>query len=275
VLQVQALSISCLSGILSFLMGSNGDGIAGVSYHHAVLVILSSMLCAAISSAVLGITMCYFCIICRRRGINPDNVATPIAASFGDLVTLYVLAFFGHWILPWMSKSFHHLTYTPTHTHLDTWIPTIILITLLLTIPICIWFIKQDPIVKDTLSKGWVPILLAMAITSLAGLVLERYIDRYTGLALFVLMLTGITGNLACIYASRISTALHARQHEHYWRVGSILFLLNLPVQLPCLAIMHLFHLDHDSMNWTIIFAYALVSIIVVSESYTNRLVGY
>ena len=28
----------------------------------------------------------------RKVGINPDNVATPIAASLGDLVTLYLLA---------------------------------------------------------------------------------------------------------------------------------------------------------------------------------------
>lgn len=28
----------------------------------------------------------------RRVGINPDNVATPIAASLGDLITLSVLA---------------------------------------------------------------------------------------------------------------------------------------------------------------------------------------
>jgi solute carrier family 41 len=28
----------------------------------------------------------------KRIGINPDNVATPIAASFGDLITLAILA---------------------------------------------------------------------------------------------------------------------------------------------------------------------------------------
>lgn len=28
----------------------------------------------------------------KKTGINPDNVATPIAASFGDLITLAILA---------------------------------------------------------------------------------------------------------------------------------------------------------------------------------------
>lgn len=31
-------------------------------------------------------------IASRKMGINPDNVATPIAASLGDLITLSLLA---------------------------------------------------------------------------------------------------------------------------------------------------------------------------------------
>jgi len=33
----------------------------------------------------------------KRLGINPDNVATPMAASFGDLITLALLACFSQW----------------------------------------------------------------------------------------------------------------------------------------------------------------------------------
>lgn len=29
----------------------------------------------------------------RKLGVNPDNIATPIAASLGDLITLSILAF--------------------------------------------------------------------------------------------------------------------------------------------------------------------------------------
>lgn len=36
------------------------------------------------------------CIVigARKLGVNPDNIATPIAASLGDLITLSILAFF-------------------------------------------------------------------------------------------------------------------------------------------------------------------------------------
>jgi solute carrier family 41 len=33
----------------------------------------------------------------KKLGINPDNVATPLAASFGDLITLAFLASFSRW----------------------------------------------------------------------------------------------------------------------------------------------------------------------------------
>lgn len=44
------------------------------------------------SSLNLGIIMVGVIVGSKKTGINPDNVATPIAASFGDLITLAILA---------------------------------------------------------------------------------------------------------------------------------------------------------------------------------------
>ena len=41
----------------------------------------------------LGSVMIGVIVFSRRCGINPDNVATPIAASLGDLTTLALLSF--------------------------------------------------------------------------------------------------------------------------------------------------------------------------------------
>lgn len=40
----------------------------------------------------VGLVMIGVIIGSRKVGINPDNVATPIAASLGDLITLSLLA---------------------------------------------------------------------------------------------------------------------------------------------------------------------------------------
>lgn len=41
----------------------------------------------------------------KRLGINPDNVATPVAASFGDLITLALLACFSQWFYVLIGKG--------------------------------------------------------------------------------------------------------------------------------------------------------------------------
>lgn len=41
---------------------------------------------------------------CKKIGLNPDNVATPLAASFGDLITLSLLACFSQWFYSFMGE---------------------------------------------------------------------------------------------------------------------------------------------------------------------------
>lgn len=45
-----------------------------------------------VSASHAGLVMIGVIIGSRKVGINPDNVATPIAASLGDLITLSLLA---------------------------------------------------------------------------------------------------------------------------------------------------------------------------------------
>ena len=51
-----------------------------------------------------GVVMVVVILISRRLNINPDNVATPIAASLGDLVTLSLLA--------WVSNLLFEVRYS-------------------------------------------------------------------------------------------------------------------------------------------------------------------
>ncbi|KAI9595014.1 hypothetical protein BDF19DRAFT_443163 [Syncephalis fuscata] len=252
-LQLQALSVSCLAGLLSVIMGFITHGSSGTaspfSFHQAMLIITSAMICAAVSSALLGLCMCFLCIACRRRGINPDNVATPIAASFGDLITLAVLAIISSWLYPVM----------------DTIFPTVLFIIMLFSLPVWFWLIRKNELIRETMFDGWVPILLAMAISSLAGLVLERFIDRYAGIAVLVPVLNGVSGNLCCVFASRISTALHARRQEKQLVIGVVLWLLNLPVQWPFLGIVRAFNLGHGSVTVGMFLLYTLASMLLVA----------
>ena len=95
-LQVQALIVSLISGLLSFILGllsrrgvhhalqhpvynpNKGDvdqSLRG-GYYEALLVLCVSMLAASISSGVLGSFMCSLVVLCRRFKINPGLFAS-------------------------------------------------------------------------------------------------------------------------------------------------------------------------------------------------------
>lgn len=42
-----------------------------------------------------GVLMIFVVLLSKKLGVNPDNVATPVAASLGDLTTLALLAAVG------------------------------------------------------------------------------------------------------------------------------------------------------------------------------------
>ncbi|KAL1713144.1 hypothetical protein EV715DRAFT_212264 [Schizophyllum commune] len=46
---------------------------------------------AALSALLLGAFMCALVVLCRRLNLDPDNIAPPVAACLGDLVTLVLV----------------------------------------------------------------------------------------------------------------------------------------------------------------------------------------
>lgn len=59
---------------------------------HALLLCASSVVTSSAASFILGVVMIFVILVTRHLHINPDNVATPIAASLGDLTTLALLS---------------------------------------------------------------------------------------------------------------------------------------------------------------------------------------
>jgi len=60
--------------------------------NHAFLLCASGLVTATSASFVLGSIMVAVVLVSIKCNINPDNVATPIAASLGDLTTLGLLS---------------------------------------------------------------------------------------------------------------------------------------------------------------------------------------
>ncbi|CAF0713617.1 unnamed protein product [Brachionus calyciflorus] len=163
-------------------------------YQNGLVLIAGCMSTASFASLVLAGLMMYIIIISKKFNINPDNIATPIAASLGDLVTIGILAYLCTFLFEIKSML---------------WIHILIIISFLVLIPIFIYYAYHNDFVKDALRNGWVPILLAMAISSAGGFIMGFAIDNFDDVAIFQPVVNGVGGNLVAIFASRLSTALH------------------------------------------------------------------
>jgi solute carrier family 41 len=95
-IQLQAIVVGFLAAIVSLAMGWVPQGYFNL--RHALVICSSSVSTASITSLALGTVMIIVIVLSHKCKINPDNIATPIAASLGDLTTLTILAGTGGFI---------------------------------------------------------------------------------------------------------------------------------------------------------------------------------
>ncbi|XP_009071515.1 PREDICTED: solute carrier family 41 member 1 [Acanthisitta chloris] len=194
-IQVQATVVGFLASIAAVVFGWIPDG--HFSIDHAVLLCASSVATAFIASLVLGMIMIGVIVGSRKMGINPDNVATPIAASLGDLITLALLSG-----ISWgLYKELESKAY----------VNPLVCAFFIALLPIWIIIAKRNSATREVLYSGWEPVIIAMAISSVGGLILDRTVSdpNFAGMAVFTPVINGVGGNLVAVQASRISTYLH------------------------------------------------------------------
>lgn len=191
--QCQAIVVGLVASIFAMLTGWVSEG--EFSFDHGLLLCASSILTASVASFVLGLVMVVVIILSKRFKINPDNVATPIAASLGDLTTLVLLSIISSMLFGDLKR--------------DKWLAPLIIVLYILLVPVFVILAKRNSHTEKVLYHGWTPVLCAMMISSLGGLILDQAISRFDGIAVFQPVMNGVGGNLVAVQASRLSTDLH------------------------------------------------------------------
>ncbi|KAK2713498.1 solute carrier family 41 member 1-like isoform X2 [Artemia franciscana] len=191
--QVQAIVVGFLASIVAVIMSLSGEDVFYLN--KAILLCASAIVTASFASLILGIIMVAVILFSHKYNINPDNVATPIAASLGDLTTLALLSGIA-------TLLYNSLGRQP-------WLAPSIIGAYLLVIPVFVWAARGHCTTKEVLTTGWVPVLSAMVISSAGGVILDHTVKTYNGIAVFQPVINGVGGNLVAVQASRLSTWLH------------------------------------------------------------------
>lgn len=76
-------------------------------------------------------------------------------------------------------------------------------------LPLWVLCVLVNKYTRPVLKSGWVPVLSALFISGLGGLVLDKAVVLFDGFVLFQPIINGIGGNLVSVQASKISTMLH------------------------------------------------------------------
>lgn len=194
-IQLQAIVVGLLASLTAMIFGWIPEG--SWDMQHGALLCAAAILTASIASFVLGLIMVAVIVCSRKFNINPDNVATPIAASLGDLTTLALLS--------WIAS----ILWTAVEKDKPWLAPVLISFFVLFIAPCCFYFSNRNSFVKNVLYNGWSPVIIAMAISSIGGLILDFAVKGYKGIAVFQPVMNGVGGNLVAVQASRISTSLH------------------------------------------------------------------
>jgi solute carrier family 41 len=279
-LQVQSLVAGAIAGVSSFALGLITKPGSSTSYYEMIFMTSSSMVSASFSAGILGIFMCALILVCRRFNIDPDNIACPMASSTGDIVTLILLATCASILQNEMGKLmyknlffffffFFFLVYPNILMIIESLASTFIFLIMVSMIPFFGFIVWRNKHVKSLLFAGWTPIILAMVISSLAGILLEAFVEQYKGVALLTPVLIGLSGNLGSIYASRMSTCLHAETKENYKVVEYTLLAMNIPVQIVFMIIIWAFGMGQLNYNAWFFLSYFLISMICVSCIYS------
>ncbi|NXT99231.1 S41A2 protein, partial [Buphagus erythrorhynchus] len=264
-IRVQATVVGFLAAVAAVILGWIPEG--KYRFDHSVLLCSSSVATAFIASLLQGKGGAC------KTGIKPDNVATPIAASFGDLITLAILA--------WISQGLY--TCLETYYYVS---PLVGAFFLALT-PMGIVIAAKHPATRTVLHSGWEPVITAMIISSIGGLILDTTVSdpNLVGIVVYTPVINGIGGNLVAIQASRISTYLHLHSIpgelpeeakgcyypcRTYYGTGvnnksaQVLLLLVIPGHLIFLYTIHLMKSGHTSLTPIFIAVYLFAALLQV-----------
>ncbi|XP_072144981.1 solute carrier family 41 member 1-like isoform X2 [Dermacentor andersoni] len=167
------------------------------------------------------------------------------------------------------------------------WIASVFGAALVVVCPAWVCLARGHPTSRKVLAVGWWPIIVAMIISSIGGYILDLAVTHFSGLVVFQPVINGVSGNLAAIHASRLST-LFAQRSELGWhpeddkrhcvdplkglcgrnrqaRVSQLLLLLSIPGHVLFVLLIFAISDAHVRLTVGLVLSYLVASVVLLT----------
>ncbi len=252
---VLGIALSLIPVSLLWSIGILG-GIRENAFDILLIVISSTILV----SLILGYFTAFVTIFTFRRGSDPDNVAAPLVASMGDLLTIPSLIAFI--LLLEQAKT-------------GFWMMNAFLVTVFVALAL-IGKVKKKEFLS--LKSLFTTVILLAILSVISGSLLERYSPLIQKLSIAYPALLSSFGNYGSIIAAKTSTRLHLGEIEDYFSGEMFLEILALFTTAPIIGILINFlafiiakcllgiHGEHMEL---LILTYPLMALFIMLYAYT------
>ncbi|KAJ2667406.1 hypothetical protein IW148_000101 [Coemansia sp. RSA 1199] len=233
-LLLQATLVGVVVGVIAAVLGTVGMGDVAV-------LLAVGVACAVVGSAVVGVLVSATVVVGHQAGIDPDNIGTPIASSFGDMSTLLIMG----------------VVSTGLVDQIHTLWPVATVGAFAMLGAGLLRVVQANHQMSHHVTSGYLPLVYAAITSSVAGVIVERCAQRFPSMPALVPVVNGIGGNIGTVFASRISTSLHKQRgrfvaSEHNLSM-IILLLINVPIQMGFLALRQVFDPELQISAWFLV----------------------
>jgi len=180
--QCQAIVVAFLAALIAILVNIIKEW--NFDSEHILLICATSLITASVTGFFLASLMIIVIIISRKAGVNPDNCSTLIAAFLGDISAVVMLA------------GTAKLLYMVRHI---VWIAPLFIALFVVVLPFFIYIARKNEYTRDVIQKGWLPIIIAMLISSIGGFIFDFAVSIFETIAIFQPIINGVGANLVAV----------------------------------------------------------------------------
>ncbi len=250
-LMFQSITAGCLASLMAAGLAFIFDE-SGVVLWRVVLMVIVSAATTASASITSGVFLFVLLQFLRRLKTPWVSLIGPITSTVGSVSALLLLSVNAGFFFLWTGS----------------WVGILFIFGLLVASSIFFYSrALRNEAVSALTSEGWPTMLFSLLITGMSGLLLQRFINKYSSLFVLVLpVFNGVSGNAAGIYCAEFLSHLHLFQLNSLLprKTAFTLLILSNPIQLSLIGLISYFNSNSISLNLRFVLIYLIFANVCV-----------